>query len=194
MGTSPASAAPDDVKTVSQNSVVKTSPDILIYDNMFVGVPKSATLTIANISGNDISVTPYMDFGSEYANILKTDLELCASENCVPVTADTKTTIPTNGSQALIVTITMTGELPKDLKSISVSNGLQITGEVHGSEEIVEIVPQNEAPDGHLPLTGISPDLLKIMGFGGLLVMIGYGLLTLVRKNKTEEETEDGLL
>lgn len=193
-GVSPASAAPSDTKTVSQNSVVKTSPDVLVYDNMFIGVPKSATLTIANISGNDISVTPYMDFGSEYADILETDLELCSSGVCAPVTADTKTTILKDGSQALVVTITMTGELPKNLKSISVSNGLQITGEVHDSEEIVEIVPQNEAPNEPLPLTGISPDLLRIMGFGGLLVMIGYGLLTLARKNKIEDESQEGLV
>jgi LPXTG-motif cell wall-anchored protein len=190
MGASPASAAPDDTQKVSQNSVVKTSPDILVYDNMFIGVPKSATLTIANVSGEDISITPFMDFGSEYDDILETNLELCSAGQCIPVTATTKAEIPKNGSQALVVTITLIRELPKELKSISVTNGLQVTGEVHSDEEIIEIVPQNRAPEGNLPLTGISPNLITIMGFAGLLVMVGYGLMTLVRKKRTEDETE----
>jgi hypothetical protein len=185
-GAPSASAAPNDPKQVSQNSVVKTSPDVLVYDNMFVDVPKSAILTITNVSGQDISVTPFLDFGSEYAAFLTFDLALCESGKCLPVTSTTKTDIPKDGSEELTVTVKLIGELPKDLKVLSVKNGLQITGEVLGSEEKTVIVPQNK----EVPLadTGVSPSIFTVMGLAGLLAMIGYGLLGFAQKKKAKNE------
>lgn len=153
---------------------------------MFVDIPKSAILTITNVSGQNISVTPFLDFGTEYAPFLKFDLALCESGNCLPVTSTTKTDIPKDGSEELTVTVKLIKELPEDFKVLSVKNGLQITGEVLDSEEKTVIVPQNK----EVPLadTGVSPSLFTLMGLAGLLTMIGYGLLGFAQKKKAKSE------
>lgn len=168
---------------------MKTSPDILVYDNMLVGVPKSATLTITNVSDSDISVTPYFDLGSEYTPFLTHKLDLCNAGTCSPVTASTKMNIPKNGNQELLVSITMIKDLPKNMKSVSVQSGLQVTGEVFEADKTVEIIPQNK-PAPPLAYTGVSPDVFKIMGLSGVLAMIGYGLLAFAQRRRTEEEPE----
>jgi hypothetical protein len=189
MGSSAASAAPDETKKISQNSVIKTSPETLRYYDMLADIPKSAILTIKNVSGNNISITPFMDFGEEYSAFLKFKLDLCDSGKCVPVTEATKVNILKDSSQELVVTITVTDDLPEALSSMSLENGLQITGEVHDSNKNIEIVPQNKAGGESVDANGSFSDFFMIMGFAGLLVIVCYGLVTFIQKNKTKEES-----
>lgn len=175
------------VKQVAQNSVIKTSPDTLYYHNMFIGVPKSATLTISNISGEDITITPYMDFGPEYASFLSNSLAICNSGKCKPVNSDTKTTIAKDKSQELVVTITLTDELPPNFNAMSLKQGLQITGEVSSPDEKIEIVPQNRNPNP-LANTGVSSDFLKLFTIGCLLLLIGYGLASWAHNRKLKND------
>lgn len=184
------SALADDskpTKQVAQNSVIKTSPDTLHYLNMFIGVPKSDVLKITNISGKDISITPYMDFGPEYSSFLNHSLAICNAGKCAPVTSDTKTTIAKDKSQELVVTITLTRDLPKDFSAMSLKQGLQVTGEVKSPDERIEIVPQNR---DHKPLalTGVSPNLFSFVIFGLILLLIGYGLATLTHNQRSKKK------
>lgn len=176
-------------KQVAQDSVIKTSPDTLYYHNMFIGVPKSAILTISNISGKDIRITPYMDFGPEYSSFLKNTLEICNSGKCIPVTSDTKTTIAKDKSQELVVTITLTSDLPPSFSAMSLKQGLQVTGEVEGTGEKIEIVPQNRSPNP-LANTGIPSNLFQYLTIGLLLFLIGYGLATWSNNRKSKDEQE----
>lgn len=187
VGTLPASADPGDHEKVPQASVIKTTPDVLRYENMFIGVPKSATLTITNVSDSDISITPYIDFGSQYSSFLTNSLKICDSGKCIPVSATTRTTIPKNGNQQLIITITMIAQLPENLSSISVADGLQVTGEVRSDKnDSIEIIPKNRT-NGETFGSGAIATAFNIMGILGLISILVYGLLAWIRKNKTKE-------
>jgi hypothetical protein len=157
---------------------------------MLVDVPKSAILTIKNVSGSNISITPFMDFGSQYSSFLKSSLELCNSGKCIPVTEATRTTIAKDESQELVVTIALTGNLPENFSGMSLEKGLQITGEVHEDNADVEIVPQNKAAEIPLASTGVSPHLFTFIGIAGVLLIAGYGLFIVAQKKKTEEDPE----
>lgn len=173
-------------KEISQNSVVRTSPSILRYDNMLTGVPKSDTLKMENISGSDISIKPFMDFGPEYSSFLTYTLEVCKNEKCETVTKDTVTEIPKDGEQDMVVTITLTKDLPKDLPKVTINQGLQVVGEVHSSQKDLKIIPkieQDSSPDtkDKFPLT------LTVFGISGLVISLVCGAIFAIRKKKAKE-------
>jgi hypothetical protein len=120
------SEVPDDTP-IFLSSAIKVTPDTLDFSNMQAGAPRSTSLTVTNVSDNDISITPSMNFGIKAEAFLDSKLELCNSGACSPVTRSTKIKIPKGGHQELVVTVTMNGDAPK---TISVAGDLKVIGEV----------------------------------------------------------------
>lgn len=124
--------APDPLEEpeISLSSAIKVTPASLDFSNMHVGVPRSTTLTVTNISDNSVSITPSMEFGIKSDGFLESKLEVCNSGKCTPVTRSTKISIPKGGHQDLVVTVVLTGDATKDTRSFSVAGDLRVIGEV----------------------------------------------------------------
>lgn len=102
---------------------------MLNYENMLTGAPRATTLTITNVSDNDISITPSMGFSESDAAFLDSKLEVCGPETCSPVTSETKISILKGEYQEVVVTVTLT-DASKDMSSFSIAGDLQVIGEV----------------------------------------------------------------
>lgn len=116
-----------DPTPVFLDSSIQVTPKALDFSNMKVGIPKSTTLTVTNVSDHDVSITPSMNFGIKSDAFLESKLELCNSGQCSPVNHSTKIKIPKGGHQELVLTVVMTEDAPK---TISVDGDLKIVGEV----------------------------------------------------------------
>jgi hypothetical protein len=115
---------------VFQSSSIKVTPSVLDYGDLKVGYPKATTLTVTNVSENDISITPSMSFGTKYAPYLSSRLEFCDSGACSRVNYATKTFIPKGGQKEFVVTVTLNGEFPNGMKASSIAGDLKVTGEI----------------------------------------------------------------
>lgn len=106
------------------------NPNVLDYGDLTVGRPKATTLTVTNVSENDLSITPSMSFDSRYAPYLTSRLEVCNSGTCSPINYATKIFIPKGGHKEFSVTVTLNGALPDGMKASSIAGDLQVTGEI----------------------------------------------------------------
>lgn len=84
-------------------------------------------MTVTNISDNDVSITPSMEFGIKSDPFLESKLEVCNSGSCSPVTRSTRIEIPKGSHQELVVTVTLTGDTSKP---IEIAGDLKVIGEV----------------------------------------------------------------
>lgn len=181
-----ANAAPNDGNKIEQSKVVQTSPRSLDFENMVPGTPQTKYITITNVSGKAITITPEMDVSDEYDAYLGSRMQICDEvDNCVDVTPELELNMPADGSERLAVTIDMIQKPPAELSKITLTGGIKVTGKVYpddpNSEEVQEIVP-----DGTLPDTGSNPMIFKIIGGAGLLVILGYLLLKFSRKSNQD--------
>lgn len=120
--------SPDNFKAVDAFDIasIDITPKNLNFDNMEAGVPRTTTLTVANIGNKDVSISPLMIFTGSDAEYITSKLEDCSSGTCTPVNYATKIEILEGGHHELLLTVTMT----EDLESVTISGDIKITGEV----------------------------------------------------------------
>lgn len=188
-GGSPALAAPDDTNQVSQSSVIKTSSDLLEYQNMIPGTPMSQNLTITNVSGKSVSITPSLSFDEKLSTYVNSGLDIClTNKSCVPVTAQTKLQLEKDETADLKITLDLIDKLPSEYEGIAIKGGIQIYGEVKPDPDIPgdsskEIVPDDES---ELAITGAPDGIFKALGTAGVLMIVGTILFFITRKKPVE--------
>jgi len=195
-----ASAVPtDDIDTISQEAVIKTSPDILYYENMALRVQKTNTLTVKNISGRVVEITPYLKLHEKYANSIAIDLKSCdeADSKCTSVAEDAEFTIPRGKSLKLLVGVTLKSEMPQaELQTISsMTADLQVRGDVLPNlptDNTLRIIPKAETTGLESnSISWLPAGLVRSMGIAGLLAFTGAFLIfTLGRKNRKKYKEE----
>lgn len=120
--------SPDNFKAVDVFDIasIDITPKNLNFDNMEAGLPRTTTLTVANIGDKDVSISPLMIFTGPDAEYITSKLEDCSSGTCTPVNYATKIEILEGGHHELLLTVTMT----EDLRSVTIAGDIKITGEV----------------------------------------------------------------
>lgn len=195
-GASTTVAAPDNKgAVVEQKSVVQTTPEALYFDDMVPGIPQDQTLTVTNISGNKIIVTPSMDISTDYADLIDNDMSICetagAETHCVPVTKDTRVELEDGQSEEFTVTLTLMQNLPDGATNMQLKGAIKITGEMIAGNEIVTIIPEGEKVPDNLAYTGLPGGWMTVAVIGALVLIVGIVLLFLAkRKNENEDVTE----
>lgn len=189
-------AVADDKGTVPQSSIIKTTPDTVYYENMFVGASKSETITIHNISDKIAVISPSIDFGDEVDEYIDYELLICEVANkCYKSNPNVFVQIPKGGTLDVELAITLKKEIKNSdqLGDVAVRGSLVINGQALADDGgIEEIIPEDgEKKDiGVLASTGVSNLVLIIAISAFSLIVAGCFFVLSARKRKHEEQVQ----
>lgn len=197
-GATSASAVPPEHEpgTIRQELVIDTSPEILYFRDMALGVPKTDTLTVHNISGRTVSITPFITIHPKYDRHLSVELRACSGSGatCKAVTTTSELTLPRGGSYELQVAVTLKGKLPpehlEDIAS-SLAGDLQVTGDVKPDipgSELLTIIPKGDTKSEKQPGAWVPDRLVAPLIATGPIVLLMYAGWGFLAKKKREEE------
>lgn len=190
-----APAAAADNGGIPQSSIIKSSPDTLYYENMLVGVPKSQTLTIQNISERKVTVSPRMNFGKEADEFIDYTLLMCETgKPCAPLQANAFVQIPRGENVKVDVSVTLKKEMKnEDVTQVSMTGNLIVEGIAEAEDgEVDQIIPADaeQKPGGLLASTGVSNLILGIAISAFSLIAAGCFFLLANKKRKHEEQIQ----
>lgn len=190
-----APAAIADNGGVPQSAIIKTSPDTLYYENMLVGIPKSQSLTIQNISDKKITISPRVDFGDEADEFIDYSLLLCDPKaQCYTPHPDQYIQLEKGENARIDVSVTLKKQMNSgEAKQVSMNGNLIVEGIVEAEDGTVDqIIPADaEKKDGgFLASTGVSNLILGIAISAFSLIAAGCLFVLSSRKRKNKEQVQ----
>lgn len=190
-----APAAVADNGGVPQSSIIKSSPDTLYYENMLVGVPRSETLTIQNISDKKVTVSPRMNFGEDVGEFIDYSLLMCETgKPCAPLQSDTYIQLKSGENVKVDVSVTLKKQFKsEDAKQVSMTGNLIVEGIAEAPDGTVdEIIPADAEINnggGFLASTGVSNLILGIAI--AAFSLIAAGCFFILGNRKRNHEAQD---
>lgn len=190
-----APAAVADNGGVPQSSIIKTSPDTLYYENMLVGIPKSETLTIQNISDRKITISPRIDFGDEAGEFIDYSLLLCDPKaQCYTPDPDQYIQLQKGENARIDVSVTLKKQMKsEDVKQVSMTGNLVVEGIAEAEDgEVDQIIPADaeQKDNGFLASTGVSDLVLLIAISAFSLIAAGCFFVLSAKKRKHEAQVQ----
>lgn len=205
VGVSPAAAAP---KIIEQSAVLELTPKDLRFENMVVGVPQTQTVTVNNISGRTLNITPSIKLDNGYGTFLSSSMKVCSGGSCSDSSSMENLSLPKDSNYELQVTLTLTSALPTELNGAPLEGGIEVRGEVlpeAPGEEVIVIVPDEVAEslpddvkdsalkpsdkDGGLAETGVSSLTFILLIIGVTTLILGFVLVRVRGSEKDETQS-----